>query len=54
MNSILTFLALLLSAFIILLVPSLVSTYVPVYGAFTITDASKAVLLCGALAVVTG
>jgi len=53
-NSILTFFALLLSAFIILLVPSLVSPYVPVYGPFTITDASKAVLLCGALAGVTG
>jgi Dolichyl-phosphate-mannose-protein mannosyltransferase len=53
-NSILTFFALLLSAFIILLVPSLVSPYVPVYGPFTITDAAKAVLLCGALAGVTG
>jgi hypothetical protein len=53
-NSILTFFALLLSAVIILLVPSLVSPYVSVYGPVTITDASKAVLLCGALTAVTG
>jgi len=50
-NSILTFLALLFAAVIILLVPNLVSQYQPQYGPVASTDCAKAVLLCGALAV---
>ena len=51
MNSVLTFLALLLAVVIILAVPSLVSQYQPLYGPVAAIDCAKAVLLCGALAV---
>jgi Dolichyl-phosphate-mannose-protein mannosyltransferase len=53
-NSIITFLSLLLAACIILFVPAMVSQYSQVYGAFTVFDSAKAVLLCCSLAAVAG
>ena len=54
MNSTLTFLALLLAAVIILVVPGLVTPYANVYGQVTVFDCAKAVLLCSALAALAG
>ena len=54
MNSTLTFLALLLAAGIILVVPGLVTPYSGLYGPVTVIDCAKAVLLCSALAALAG
>src|SRR5258708_14588836 len=54
MNSILTFLSLLFAAFIIVVVPSMVAQYAPLYGPVGFGDGIKAVLLCGGLATVAG
>lgn len=54
MNSTLTFLALLLAATIILVVPGQVTQYADVYGPVTIFDCARAVLLCSLLAAVAG
>src|SRR6266850_1521312 len=54
MNSTLTFLALLLAAVIILIVPGLVTPYANLYGTVTVFDGAKAVLLCSALAALAG
>src|SRR2546426_103404 len=54
MNSILTFLALVLAAGIILLVPTLVTPHAEIYGQVTIVDCARAVLPCCALAGVAG
>lgn len=54
MNAVLTLLTLLLSAVIVLLVPSLVAPYYGNYGWVTVGDTSKAVLLCAALAALAG
>lgn len=54
MNALLTLLYLLLCVGIVIFVPPLVVPYVGDYGAFTAIDASKAVLLCTALAAVVG
>ena len=54
MNSILTVLGLLFAAFIIVMVPSLVSQYTPIYGPVGVADCAKAVLLCGVLSGVAG
>lgn len=50
MNGLLTFLYLVLCAAIVVFVPPLVAPYMSDYGAVTIFDAAKAVLLCTALA----
>lgn len=54
MNSIITLIALVLSALIILLVPDLVSQYSQAYGPVTVFDTAKAVLFCNALAALAG
>jgi len=54
MNGVLTFLSLLLSALVVLVVPSLVAPYAADYGLVTYGDTSKAVLLCTALAALAG
>jgi hypothetical protein len=54
MNGVLTFLSLLLSALVVLVVPSLVAPYAADYGLVTYGDTSKAVLLCAALATLAG
>jgi hypothetical protein len=50
MKALLTAIALLLVAFIVLAVPTIVAPFADVYGVFTSLDAAKAVLLCAALA----
>ncbi len=50
MNSLLTFLYLVLCAAIVVFVPALVAPYISDYGVVTIFDTSRAVLLCTALA----
>ena len=54
MNSILTFLCLILCAFVVLAVPPLVVPYAADYGVVTVFDTSKAILLCAALATLAG
>ncbi|MCU1266151.1 MAG: hypothetical protein JWM21_2469 [Acidobacteria bacterium] len=54
MNSTLTILGLLFAAFIILMVPSLVTPYASVYGKVDIVECLKAVLFCAALAGAAG
>ena len=54
MNSILTFAALLICTLIVIAVPTLVAPFAADYGAVSVYDTSKAVLLCGALATVVG
>ena len=54
MNSLLTIVALILVAFIVLVAPTMVAPFVADYGPFTGFDAAKAVLLCGVLASVAG
>lgn len=54
MNSTLTFLALLLAATIILVVPGLVTPYAYIYGQVTVFDGAKAVLLCSGMAALAG
>ncbi len=54
MNSVLTLLALVFSALVVLVVPSLVAAYSADYGVVTVGDTSKAVLLCAALAALAG
>jgi hypothetical protein len=53
-NSILTVLGLLFAAFIIVMVPSLVSQYTPIYGPVGVAECAKAVVLCGVLSGVGG
>lgn len=54
MNGILTVLCLILTAFIVLALPTMVTQYAEIYGTFTSFDAAKAVLLCATLATVAG
>jgi len=54
MNSTLTFLALLLAAVIVLVVPGLVAPFADLYGPVTFFDEAKAVLLCSVLAALAG
>jgi hypothetical protein len=54
MNSILALISLILCAFIVLAVPSLVAPYTIAYGPVTVFDTSKAILLCAAFATLIG
>jgi hypothetical protein len=54
LNTVLTFLCLILCAFIVLAVPPLVAPYAADYGVVTVFDTSKAILLCAALAALAG
>ena len=54
MNGVLTLLSLLLSAVVVLAVPSMVAPYSADYGLVTVGDTSKAVLLCATLAALAG
>jgi hypothetical protein len=54
MNALLTLLYLLLCVGIVMFVPPLVAPFITDYGAFTVFDAAKAVLLCTALATIWG
>ena len=54
MNAVLTLLSILVCALIVLSVPILAAPYVGEYGAVTIFDVSKAILLCAALATIVG
>ncbi|HET6889550.1 MAG TPA: glycosyltransferase family 39 protein, partial [Pyrinomonadaceae bacterium] len=54
MNALLTLLSLILCAFIVLAVPTLVVPYSGIYGVVTAFDTSKAVLLCTAIALLIG
>jgi hypothetical protein len=54
MKSLLTIISLLLVAFIVLVAPTMVATFVADYGPFNGFDAAKAVLLCGVLATIAG
>lgn len=55
MNALLTVLSLLLAAFIVLAVPTIVAPYAPATRlVFTSFDGAKAVLLCGVLATIAG
>ncbi len=54
MNAVLTILALISCAIIILVVPTLVAPFVADYGVVTASDTGKAVLLCAALAALAG
>jgi hypothetical protein len=53
-NGVITLVTLVLAALIMLVVPTLVASQADVYGAVTITDGAKAVLLCSALASLAG
>lgn len=54
MNALLTLLYLVLCVGIVIFVPPLVVPYASTYGAFTVFDASRAVVLCTALAAIAG
>lgn len=55
MNAVLAVFSLLIAAFIVLAVPTIVAPHAPEYGmTFTAFDSAKAVLLCGVLASVAG
>lgn len=54
MNVVLTFVSILVCAFIVVAVPSMVTPYVAEYGPVTVFDTSKAILLCTALASLAG
>lgn len=54
MNALLTLLYLILCVGIVIFVPPLVVPYASTYGAFTVFDASRAVVLCTALAAIAG
>jgi hypothetical protein len=54
MNAILTACSLLIVAFLLFAVPTMVAPYVESYGVFTAFDSAKAVLLCSALATLAG
>lgn len=54
MNSVITALGLLFAAFIIVMVPGLVSQYSSIYGPVGVADCTKAVLFCGVLAALAG
>jgi len=54
MNAVLTILALISCAIIILVVPTMVAPFVLDYGVITVADTGKAVLLCAALASLGG
>jgi len=54
LNALLTLLCLMLCAFIVLAVPTMVVPYSGLYGSVTVFDTSKAILLCAALASIAG
>ena len=54
MNSLLSLLTLLLVAFIVLVVPTMVAPFAVSYGRFSSFDAAKAVLICSVLAMIAG
>jgi len=54
MNSVLTVFSLILCAFVVLAVPTLVTPYAPVYGVVSAFDTSKAFILCAFLATAVG
>jgi len=54
MKGILTLLSLVVSALVVLAVPTLVAPYTVYYGVVTVVDTSKAILLCAGLATLVG
>ncbi|MFN2512111.1 MAG: glycosyltransferase family 39 protein [Pyrinomonadaceae bacterium] len=54
MNAVLTILALILCAIVVLVVPTMVAPFAEDYGVITAFDTAKAILLCAALATLAG